>query len=57
MPLNDKKISVFNELLPVIISHQTPTYFTGLIHEVSSILDHLDSMSFLKLKFVLRHRP
>jgi hypothetical protein len=26
------------ELFPVIISHQTPMYFTGLIQEVSSIL-------------------
>src|SRR5215211_1676461 len=25
-------------LLPVIISHHTPTYFTGFIHEVFSIL-------------------
>ena len=25
-------------LLPVIISHQTPTYLQGLIHDVSAIL-------------------
>jgi hypothetical protein len=34
----DKSLVYDHELLPVIISHQTPTYFTGLIHEVSSIL-------------------
>jgi hypothetical protein len=55
--LNRRVVIVYDqELLPVIISHQTPTYLTGLIQEVSSIL--LGSFKFnviLKPIFLSHH--